>query len=224
MALVPGWVDAIYPAQFSITGLQAGVATLIIALGFYRRAGYTEYVKTDQFWGLAKLLLALSLLWMYFWWSAFIIFWYGRKPNELALLDLIMFGPYSFFFYVAFLCNFALPLLILMWNPIRKSIRGPIVVSCIVLVGNFMNAVRLFVAPWALPVHTGEVAVPVGFTPPDLADILIIPGFIGGAVFFYLVALRLVPALNLWELKEGLLYRTVRSYLLGKVAVVGKPE
>ncbi len=59
---------------------------------------------------------------------------------------------------------------------------------------------------------------------PDLADILIIPGFIGGAVFFYLVALRVVPRLNLWEMKEGLLYRAVRKYLLGQVVVVGKPE
>lgn len=225
MALVPGWIDAIYPAQFSITGLQAGVATLIVALGLYRRFGYADYIKLDQFWGLAKLLLALSLLWFYFWWSAFILFWYGRKPNEIQLLQLIMFGPYAIPFLLAFLCNFVLPLLILMWNPIRKSIRGPIVVSCIVLFGNFMNNVRLFVGPWSLVEHGGElVEVIPPFKWPDFADLLIIPGFIGGAVFFYLVALRLVPRLNLWEMKEGLLYRTARKYLLGQVVVIGKPE
>ncbi|MFN8532825.1 MAG: hypothetical protein U0556_04690 [Dehalococcoidia bacterium] len=225
MALVPGWIDAIYPAQFSISGLQAGIATLIIALGFYRRFGYSEYVRLDQFWGLAKLLLAFSLLWFYFWWSAFILFWYGRKPAEIQLLQLLMFGPYGIPFLLAFFGNFVLPLLILMWNPIRKSIRGPIVVACIVLFGNFMNNVRLFVGPWSLPQHGGElVEVMPAFQWPDLADILIIPGFIGGAVFFYLVALRVVPRLNLWEMKEGLLYRAVRKYLLGQVVVVGKPE
>jgi molybdopterin-containing oxidoreductase family membrane subunit len=225
MALVPGWISAIFPAQFSITGLQAGVATLIITLWVYRRVGYEQYIGLDQFWGLAKILLALSLLWFYFWWSEFILFWYGRKPNEQAVLELLMFGPYFIPFLLAFLGSFVLPLLILMWNPIRKSINGPFVVSCIVLVANFLNNIRLFVGPWSLERHGGElVEVIPPFRWPDLADLLIIPGFIGGALFFYLLTLWVVPRLNLWEMKEGLLYRTARRYLLGQVVVVGKPE
>ena len=83
IALVPGWVDALYPATHAHNSLQAGVAiTLIAMFVMYRFGGYKDYITLDQFWGLGKLLFALSLLWFWFWFSSFIIFWFGAKPAE----------------------------------------------------------------------------------------------------------------------------------------------
>lgn len=226
MSQVPGWVDSIYPAFISIQGLQGGVATLVIALGIMRKTSFRQYITVDQFWGLSKFLLAFSLLWFYFWWSSFIAFWYGKKPAEVALIDLMMTGPYLIPFLLAWFGGFGIPLFTLMWNNVRKSIKGPVIVAVIILIGNFFNQIRLFVAPWSLPTHGGEMVTSMpAFMFPDFADILIVPGLIGGAVFVVLMTARTVPLMSLWEMKEGLLYRVVRRYLRApRVLVVAKPE
>jgi len=203
------------------------VVPLIISLGILRTTSFRQYVTVDQFWGLSKLLLALSLLWFYFWWSSFIAFWYGKKPAEEALIQLMMFGgPYVVPFTIAWFGCFGIPLFTLMWNNVRKSIRGPIIVSIIILIGNFFGQIRLYVGPWSLVDHGGELVTTMpSFTWPDLADILIVPGLIGGAAFVVLMTARTVPLMNLWEMKEGLLYRTARRYLRApRVLVVAKPE
>ena len=59
---------------------------------------------------------------------------------------------------------------------------------------------------------------------PDMADIFIIVGGIAGAILLYLLASRIVPALNIWEQKEMLLYRVHKPFHRTEVMVLGKPE
>ena len=134
MSLVPGWVDALYPATHAHNSLQAGVAiTLITMYVMYRFGGYKDYINLDQFWGLGKLLFSLSLLWFWFWFSSFIIFWFGAKPAEEAVLDLLFVGPYLPIFFIVFTFAFLVPLWAMIWNPLRKSVWGPVVIACGVL-------------------------------------------------------------------------------------------
>ena len=228
MSMIPGWWSAIYPAQLSLVGLQSGLSATLIALYVHRRVGgLGRHLRVDQFWGLAKLLLALSLFWFYFWWSEFITVWYGRAPREQNLLLLVMFGPYFIPFVLAFLASFVVPWLSLIWNPVRKSILGPTLVAVSVLIGCYFNTIRLFVAPWALDEHNVLHLEHVPATPhfPDAIDLLIVPGFLAGAIFCYLLATRLVPTLNLWEMKEGLLLRVPRPFMRShETTVIAKPQ
>ena len=79
--------------------------------------GYKDYIGYDQVWGLGKLLFALSLLWFWFWFSSFNVFWYGKKPNELSVIDLLTTGPYLIIFIGVFILNFVFPLFMMIWNP-----------------------------------------------------------------------------------------------------------
>lgn len=231
MSLVPGWVDAIYPGFTGVTGLQAGLATLILTLGIVRQTGGLQrYLTEDQFWGLGKLLLALTLMWFYFWWSMFIIYWYGRKPNQQAVLELIMFGPYSLAFFISISFNLLIPFLgVLMWNGLRKSVRGPIIASCFIVVGNLFDRIRLYTSAYSIPNdlvqhHTLEDVNLPAFHTPDLADVCLFIGAMGLLATIMLVAARTVPVLAAWEVKEGLLYRVVKPFHHGHVTIVGKPD
>ena len=238
-SLVPGWRDSIFPAWHALSGLQAGMATVILTLFALRSVGgLKEYIGLDQFWGLAKIMLALSLAWGYFWWSGFIVYWYGRAPVEENILHLLMVGPYSVFFYGAFLLSFLVPAFgLLIWNPIRRSILGPTVAACLILVGTFMDRIRVFVAsynvglpgqtapePLDLTAPTEEFsAIAAGVTPSG-ADVLMVVGAVAAAVLVYLLATRLLPLINIWETQEGLLLQEVRSYQKLELKVLAKPE
>ncbi len=228
LALVPGWKDSIYPAFYSLTGLQGAVAVTLLGMFLLRRTGLHRYLYLDQFWGLAKLLLATSLLWFYFWWSGFFVFWYGRSVAEVAVLEYLIKGAYMVPFLAAISFSFVIPVFFfLIWNPIRKSVKGPVIAGTIVLFGIMFSRVREYVASFSIPkemVGSSHIEGILGTNTPDALDIALLLGIIGGAVFFYLVALRVFPAVNIAEQRELTLLRKVRPYLKRYAVVLGKPE
>ncbi|MBI2935266.1 MAG: hypothetical protein HYY31_00415 [Chloroflexi bacterium] len=226
MSLVPGWKDSVFPAFHALSGLQSAMATTLVTLFLLRTfGGLKEYIFVDQFWSASKLLLATSILWFYFWWSGFITYWYGRTPAEHAVLTLLMFGPYKPIFITTFVLNFVLPLFLLIWNAVRKSILGPTLVSCSILVGTFLDRIRLYVASFSVEDSTGHLLGKIpGVHYPDVADVLMLIGAVAGAVLLYMLATRLIPIINIWEAKEGVLLQRVQPFHKTQVKVLAKPE
>ena len=231
IALVPGWIDALFPATHAANALQAGVATMLLTMFFLRQfGGYKEYIGLDQFWGLGKLLFALSLLWFWFWFSSFNVLWYGKKPNEQAAMELLMRGPYLSVFIVAFVLNFLVPFFCMIWNPVRKSTWGPPLIASSVLIGTFFDRIRLYVAAYSVPgignplVDKHELhSIPAAHLP-EIADVFIIVGALSGSILVYLLATRLIPVTSIWEQRELLLYRVTKQFHRAEVVVLGKPD
>ncbi|MPZ16079.1 MAG: hypothetical protein GEU73_16935 [Chloroflexi bacterium] len=228
MSLVPGWKSSLMPPYHAVSAIQAGIATTVLTLALLRRYGGLErYLGLDPFWGAAKLLLALSLLFFYFTWSELLLTWYGRTPAEQAVLALLMFQPYLGLFVLSFLLNFVLPFLLLIWNPIRVSIAGPTFVALLVLVGNLVDRVRIYVASWSVAGPPGQVLTVETLPPtqyPGPLDLLIMLGAISAVALLYILALRFVPAISLWEYKLGHLLKIEQPYLRTEVAVLAKPN
>ncbi len=229
MTLIPGWIDALYPATHAANALQAGAATVIVTMYvLHRWCGYKDVITLEHFWGLGKLMFALSLLWFWFWFSSFIILWYGKKPSEQAAIELLMTGPYWPIFLTTFLLCFVVPLFVLMWNNVRKSIMGPTLIACGILIGTFLDRVRLYVGAYSVAdrSHQKELsldAIPAAHTP-GLEDILLILGVLGGSVLVYLLATRVFPVVNIWERKEGSMYEWHKPFHRTEVKVLAKPE
>ncbi len=227
MALVPGWIDALYPATHAANSLQAGVATVMLAMFFIARFGpYKRYIGLDQFWGLGKLMFALSLLWFWFWFSSFIILWYGSKPSQESVLELLMVGPYQPAFMAAFVLLFIVPMFTMMWNRVRRSLWGPPLLATSVLIGSFFDRIRVYVPAYQVAADEDKhelQAIPVA-NMPDVADVFIMLGIIGGSIFVYLLATKVIPAVNLWEQKELLLYSVHKRFHRTEVHIMGKPD
>ncbi|MCH8206100.1 MAG: polysulfide reductase NrfD [Chloroflexi bacterium] len=233
MTLVPGWIDALFPVTHAANALQAGVATMLLTMFFLRQfGGYKDYITLDQMWALGKLLFALSLLWFWFWFSSFNVLWYGNKPNERAVLELLIKGPYQPIFMAAFILNFVVPLFTMMWNPLRKSLWGPPLIATSVLIGTLLDRIRLYVAGYSIPgigdssvdKHQLSADLIPASSMPDVADIFIIVGAISGSILVYLLGTRLFPVINIWEQKELLLYKVHKRFHRTEVMVLGRPD
>ena len=49
-------------------------------------------------------------------------------------------------------------------------------------------------------------------------------GAIAGAVLLYLLAMKVIPVVSIWEIKEGMLYRRTRRFLKTEIMVMGKQD
>ena len=228
LSLVPHWTSAVIPPYHAISGIQGGVAATVLALGVLRRVAGPERIDAAAFHACGVILLALALIWFWFIWSEFVTFWYGRLPHERWLLSLLMFGPSLIPFLVAFTLCFLLPTILLIWNPIRNSVRGPVVVAALMLVGILADRVRIFGAAWSVagPVLPHDAPLPPlpAFPLPGLLDLLIVVGMPAAVLCLGLLVLRLLPPLALWELRAVDLVTVHEPLARARVAVVGKPS
>ncbi|MEX2599760.1 MAG: hypothetical protein WD533_08920 [Dehalococcoidia bacterium] len=221
--LLPGWKDAIFPATQVVAGLQGAAALLLVIMYLMRKMGYEQYFSLDQFWSLAKPLLAFSLLWFYFWWASFISFWYGRMPGETALMQYLMLETYRIPMMLGFLLNFIGPLIALIWNPVRKSIWGPALVGAGILLGTFITQVRLFVSAYAVEDPTPHVLEPLPAAQlPGAPDFLIMLGALSSCVLLFMLVSKLIPVVSIWEVTEGLHLVKVRKFFGRYVRVIAK--
>lgn len=226
LSFIPGDNSAIFPAYYTISSFEGGIALTIITAAILRKwGGAAGYLDLDQFFILGKLLLAFGLLYFYFSWTEFIVWWYGRTPREEALLKLLYFETYFWPFAIAFVLNFVCPLLILMWTRVRRSITGPTVVAVLVLIGVLFTQIRVYSASFEpTNIYEGELpSVPPPYFP-GLIDLLILIGMVGGAVALVLVALRVVTYPPIWEMIAGLRLRVKRRYKNTEVIIIGKPD
>ena len=171
LSLVPGWSSGNFPAYHAVSALQGGVATTVLLLALVSRAG--QPVPRETFHACARLLLALALLWFYFTWSELLTYWYGRTPQELELLAVLMFGPTSLPLFVVSACLCCvIPIVLLIWNPIRGSVAGTTLVAALVVIGLYVDRIRIFSVAWSVAVQPGPLEAVVLVGVPALALLL----------------------------------------------------
>lgn len=227
LSLVPGWRSAVFPAFASLSALQTGLCVVIIMMYALRRwGGLADFLEWEYFWSISKVLLAASLLWVWLWFSELIVFWYGRTPSEINVLELVMFQTYLIPFLLTLSLNFLAPLFILMWNRVRKSVLGPTIVAVLIMIGTFFDRFRIFGAAYTTDdpyAHELDGVAP-GIMTPDILDILIVVGGLASAVFLIMLAMRFVPLPSIWEVGSGLPLKVRRRYFDTEVTVIAKPD
>ena len=229
MSLIPGWIDSLYPVTHAANSFQAGVATVILAMFALRKwGGCKDFIEFDQFWALGKLMFALSLMWIWFFFSSFIIFWYGAKPTEKAIIELSMTGPYFVPFLGSAFLLFILPLITMPFNKIRRSIWGPTIIAFFILIGSFLDRLRIYVPAYQLTEHPNKHNIYLADIPatilPDIPDIMIIVGGISAIILAYTLLTKLIPVISIWQQKELSLYKIHKKFHRTEVLVLGKPE
>lgn len=228
MGVVPGWRDAIFPMYHSMSSIQAGVAvTIITAWAGRRYLGLEDYLRLDQFWSLGRLLFATSLLWIYFFFSAFIVFWYGRSLADIAWVDMFIRGPMIWAFIPGLFMSFLIPWWWLVWNRIRTSVNGPAIGAVIVLFGLLLDRIRIYVSAWSVPpdqIHDRFLEHIPDTIWPDAFDYMIIVGFIGMAALVILLAFRVLPIVSIWQTQEYQLLSKPVRYIRGHGVLVAKPD
>ena len=228
-SLIPGWKDSIFPVIYSVTSLQMSLSAILVTLFIMRRwGGYEGYVGKSTFWSASKVLLGVTLLWVYHLFAFFITFWYGRLEVEQNIIKYLIVESYSIIFLLNLVFSFAAPFALLIWNPVRRSDWGPSLAGLFVIIGGLMFSIRIFVgsanaAPGAEIYHSILEHVPSPVYP-DIWDVFMVLGGIGAAIFVFLAATKVLPLLSLWEVKEGALYQKWGKFMRGEYLILGKPE
>ncbi len=170
MSLDPTWYSGLFGGYFVVSTLYAGFALLAI-LAVRADATGLAVVSPSAIQDVAKLVLATSTLWMYFFWSQYLVIWYGNVPVETKFfLRRFFVDPWRMLAFVVLTAGWVLPFSYLLK---RLTGRPPerhaplVVVSFLGLAAIFLERVLVVVpsiSPTApFPAGPIEILITGGF-------------------------------------------------------------
>jgi molybdopterin-containing oxidoreductase family membrane subunit len=199
MAPVPMWHSTIFGPYFVAGAIFSGIAALIIAMAMLRKFLHLEdYLLPLHFDNLGKLLLVMSLFWLYFVFAERLTTWYGNDPSEMAVLWATQRGEFAPLFWTMVACNFLIPFPILAIKRLR-TIAGTVIASLGVVVGMWLERFLIIVPSLSrkyLPYSWGDYQ-------PTWVEITIMVGTFAGMALLYTLFSKAVPIISIWELKAG---------------------
>jgi Ni/Fe-hydrogenase subunit HybB-like protein len=145
VTVVPGWHSTIFPPYFVIGAIFSGVAAVITLMIILRRAFRLEqYLTRQHFDNMGKLLLVISLLWSYAYFVEVQTTWYAHEPIEWEVFS-FMSERYTWLLAVMLIGNSLLPITLLCFRRMRRSIPVLLGVTLLINVAMFIERFLIIV-------------------------------------------------------------------------------
>ncbi len=205
-AATPGWHSTEYPPIFVFGALWSGLSTvLLLLLAFRRPLGLERLITERHIQVLAKLMLTSSFCMSYAYiMDAFQSFYSGTAIDRVQFINRLR-GDDAWVYWGMVLFNCVLPLL-LCFRPMRRSHVILTIVAVGAVVGMWLerfNIVMMTMTRTHLPSSWGGYA-------PTIWDWVVFGGTIGLFMTGFLIALRTVPIVSMYEMRELLAQRGQR--------------
>ena len=189
MSLDPHWVSTLFGAYYFIGSFYSALAGLLVLCGISLSAcGLQSFIQPRQFHDLGKLLLGFCLVTGDFFYSQFLVIWYGNLPEEAHYVILrVRNAPWQALAWTVLSSCFALPFVVLLNRKIKMKPRAMVILGALILIGMWLERL-LLIAPslWK------EAQIPLG-----MIELLISAGFLGVMALCVLLFLRQFPILPL---------------------------
>lgn len=188
MSLDPHWYSTLFGAYYFVGCFYTALAALVILMGVCRNApGLKELLRPKHFHDLGKLLLGFCLLTGDFFYSQFLVIWYGNLPEDAQYVILrVRHSPWEPLAWIILLVCFAVPFVALLSRRIKMAPVAMMVLATVILIGMWLERFLLIVPSlWegkGLPIGITEVAITAGFF-----------GAMALTVMFFLTRFPLLP-------------------------------
>jgi molybdopterin-containing oxidoreductase family membrane subunit len=213
VTIQPRWHSTIFAPYFVIGAVYSGLSALAAILVIVRKTmGLKDFLRSEHFDALGKLIMIAGMGWIYFWFAGFISEWYGNEPVIRELIHDEISGELAPLFWLQMAAN-VLPVLFLAFKRIRTNPKWLLLLSLLINVGMYTERVLIVMGNLQrnhLPFNWGEYK-------PTWVEISIVAMTFAGFTLLYTLFSRIVPYVPVWEIKEGRLRYTLRR--IGRLLV-----
>src|SRR5262249_46697075 len=209
MTLRPGWNSTIYGPYFVVGAIYSGGAAVLVAMWALRRAMHLEdYIQLVHFRKLGKLLLASTLVYLYFNINEYLTVGYKLEGFERDLVESLFIGRYAKMFWSVQLLGVILPIAILMIFLLVKKLErfsvGAVgISSLLIVVGAWVKRFLIVVPTLETPFLPAQ-RIPAAWThySPTWIEWAIVVGALAGFLLAYSLLAKFFPIVSIWETRE----------------------
>lgn len=213
ITIQPRWHSTIFAPYFVIGAVYSGLSALAAILLIVRRTmRLQEFLRSEHFDALGKLVMVAGMGWIYFWFSGFIVEWYGNEPVTRELIHDEVAGNLAPLFWLQMVCN-VLPVMFLVFRRVRTNPTRLLLLALLVNVGMYTERVLIVVGN----LQRNYLPFDWGSYKPTWVEISIVAMTFAGFMLLYTLFSRIVPYVPVWEIKEGRLRYSLRR--IGRLLV-----
>lgn len=209
MTLRPGWNSTIYGPYFVVGAIYSGGAAVLVAMWALRRAMHLEnYIQPVHFRKLGKLLLASTLVYLYFNINEYLTVGYKLEGFERDLVESLFIGRYAKIFWSVQLLGVIVPIAILMIFLLIKKLErfsvGAVGVSSLLIVMGAWVKRFLIVVPTLETPFLPAQRIPAAWThySPTWVEWAIVGGALAAFLLAYSLVAKFFPIVSIWETRE----------------------
>jgi hypothetical protein len=172
MSIDVKWFSTIYALKNFIAAFLHGSATIYIIVFLLNRRGYFKFLNVSHIHDFARYIFIVSIFYGYFWFSQFILIWYGNIPDETIYYAKRWTPEWQPFWAADIIINWIVPFFVLL--PVNTSRNKWIV---------FTVALLLAIGQWVdlyVEIFPGIISNPKS----GFIEIGTFTGFIGLFAFF----------------------------------------
>ncbi len=213
----PGWDSTNFGAYFVSGAFMVGAAGVIagmfILYRFFPR--YDQYITKKHFDRMGKLLVLLSLIYLYFNINEYLVPSYKMKGEEANYLHELFSGDYAPMFWSVQIFGMIIPICVVIFKKGRKPLPLFIIAS-MVIVGawfkRFLIVIPTMLHPF-LPMQ--ELPEKWKHYMPTLQEWSITAGSLAGALLVITFFVRYFPIISIWEVAEekGISHKVIYEHL-----------
>jgi molybdopterin-containing oxidoreductase family membrane subunit len=198
IAIVPGYHSTLFPPYFVAGALFSGFAmVLTLAIPMRHFFGLQDFITVRHLELAAKVLLACGWIVAYGYCMETFVAFYSGDDYEIAMLKDRLFGFYAPVYWTVLFCNVIAPQ-VLWRRAARRSVWTLFALSLVVQLGMWSERVMIVVQSMHrdfLPSSWGEFI-------PTRWDWIVLVGSIGFFFFLFLLFLRVLPAISIYEMRK----------------------
>ena len=196
----PGWDSTNFGAYFVSGAFLVGAGGVIVAMYVFRWAYKLEkYITDNHFEKMAKILVLLSLLYLYFNINEYLVPAFKMKKPEQAHLSQLFTGEYAPMFWFAILVGMIIPIIVLLFKKGRRPLPM-FIVGVMVVVGAWFKR-YLIVTPTLLHPFLPMQEVPENYHHyfPSWEEWAIAMGSLSGALLIITFFARVFPVISIYK-------------------------
>jgi Ni/Fe-hydrogenase subunit HybB-like protein len=197
VSIIPGWHTTIFPPYFVAGAIFSGFAMVMTLMIIARKIyGLEDIMTVNHIEKMNMIILVTGTMVGFAYVMEFFIAWYGGVEYEKFAFINRALGPYSWAYWMMFLCNVFSPQFF--WSKrMRRSVTASFILSIVVNIGMWFERFVITVTSLAQDFLPGAW----GYYSPTWVDILTYVGTFGLFFTNFLLFLRFMPMVAIAEIK-----------------------
>jgi hypothetical protein len=139
MSIDTHWYSTLFALKSFVAAFYHGTATVILIILILNAFGYFKFLNQFHVHDFTRYIFMLSIIYGYFWFSQFMLIWYGNIPEETIYYYVRWQPEWRLMFWLDIILNWALPFTLLLPPALSRNKILLMAVASILLVGQYID-------------------------------------------------------------------------------------
>lgn len=133
------WYSTIFALTNLVSGFYHAAALITLVVILLNERGFFKFLNKDHLHDFSKYIFILGIIWVYFWYSQYLLMWYANIPEETIYYVKRLKGGWGTLFYLNIILNWVIPFVVLLPNKACKNKMVLKVICFILFIGQWID-------------------------------------------------------------------------------------